>query len=889
MVTSSPKKALIIDANSLLHRAWHALPPMTSPDGVVVNAVYGFTTILLKIVEQEHPSHLAVCWDTPEPTYRHTARVEYKAQREKQPDEFYAQIDLAKEIVDALGGTNVAVPGFEADDLLATFAESFSKKKISTLLLTSDRDVFQCINDFAHVVSFKKGVSETVVYDRETLRETMGLTPEQIPDYKAMRGDPSDNLKGIAGIGDKTATTLLQTYGSLDGIFVAVHDPDANMTDAVRKKLFEGETEARSLLPIVALEAHVSLPKGKQDIVRNPVNESMLKELFVRYGFLSLLTRVFGNEKKRESQQQKESAEIKSSAPPSSSTHFLNPSKEEVKLFFETIQKEKMLLIQPLDISQDSLFQDVPIVALGSKNVSLVLREKDLITTNGTLFAKILSDKNIEKGGHGLKRAWHWAKDHGFEMGGVSFDTEIASYVLSGGEGRQELSSVSASHLEQFFSDSAERPLEEVDAIRGLLNVLKDGLKTKGLDQVHDRFEIPLISILGSMENVGIKIDTSYFKTLSTRFKKTRARLEKEMEEMAGEPFNPASPQQLAHILFDVLEISPVGIKRGKTGISTAATELAKLEGQHPIVEKISEFREVAKLLSTYVDALPNLADRDGRVHTTYNQALTATGRLSSSNPNLQNIPIRTELGREIRRGFISKEGYSLLACDYSQIELRIVAALANDKIMLQAFRDKKDIHTATAAAILNIREEDVTREQRRSAKAINFGVVYGQGPHGLAKTAGISFGEAQEFIANYFTIYSGVYDYLQKTKGKARDLGYVETLFGRRRTMMDIHSSNRQVRTSAERMAINMPVQGTAADLLKLAMIEIAKQLPKVSSKTKMLLQVHDELVFEVPDNEVATVTPKIQNIMVHASDIGVPIVVDAKVGKNWDEMKGV
>ncbi len=879
---STPKKALIIDANALLHRAWHALPPMTAPDGRVVNAVYGFTSVLLKILEQEHPSHLAVCWDTPEATYRHEARPEYKAQREAQPDEFYAQADYVKEIVEALGGTNVEAPGFEADDLLATFAADFGKKKIKTLLYTNDRDVFQVVSKTASVVAFKKGVSDTVVYTPEVLEEATGLTADQIPDYKAMRGDPSDNLKGIPGIGDKTATTLLQTYGDLEGILKAAHDNASDLSSSVRKKLLEHEGEARSLLPIVTLDRNVKLSKDMKTVTRRKVDEKALKELFLSFGFRSLAARVFG---KAESVSSRKSARPKKKQ--STSLWKTTPTQKELDSFLKVIQKEKTLFLQPIEIPQDSLFQDDPILALGSSTETVLLRRKDLSAKDPKTLGDILSDSTINKIGHDLKRSWHWARDNELELSGIFFDTEIASYLLAGGEGRHDLPSVAASHLETFFSDGPERACEEVDAIRGLFQELSSQLEAKSLQSVNERFEVPLIPILAQMETHGIHVDLPYFKKISVRFRKRKAALETAMEKSAGQAFNPGSPQQLAKILFDVLELSTAGIKRGKTGISTAASELAKLEGLHPIIEQITEYREVAKLLSTYVDALPALADSSGRVHTTYNQALTATGRLSSSNPNLQNIPVRTELGREIRRGFVAEKGYSLLACDYSQFELRIVACLAKDEEMMKAFQSGKDIHTATAATVWGVPEDKVTRDQRRAAKAVNFGIVYGQGPHGLAKSAGISFGEAQEFIDQYFQIYSGVHEYLQSTKAFARDNGYVETLFGRRRTLRDIRSSNHRARAAAERMAINMPVQGTQADLIKLAMIEIAHELPKLSPKSRMLLQVHDELVFEIPSKEVHTLAPKLVALMEGVEKIGVPIVVDAKVGTNWDEME--
>jgi DNA polymerase-1 len=565
-------------------------------------------------------------------------------------------------------------------------------------------------------------------------------------------------------------------------------------------------------------------------------------------------------------------------------------SSEDSSDFFQTVKKEKTLIIRPVELLQSSLFADTPALVLGSDETSFVvsssrLKEKKFVSE----LSSILSDKEIQKVGHGLKNVWHWARSHGFDLDGLHFDTEIAAYIASGAEGDYDLPSLAEERLNIMIPDSDEKALIEIDAIRRLKPILEKELKEKNLETFNNRFETPLIRVLANMETQGILIDRTYFKSLTDDFRKEKVRLENEMEKSAGESFNPASPQQLARVLFDVLKISSKGIKRGKTGISTAAAELEKLEGLHPIIAMVGEYREVAKLLSTYVEALPALADERGRVHTTYNQALTATGRLSSSNPNLQNIPIRTELGRKIRKGFIAKKGFRLLSCDYSQIELRVVAALADDKKMIEAFVHGLDIHTATAAAIWDIPLEKVTKDQRRSAKAINFGIIYGQGPVGLSKSAGISFDEAKRFISEYFHVYSGVHEYLEQTKALARARGYVETLFGRRRILPEINSPMPQFRSGAERMAINMPVQGTSADLIKLAMIEIHRVLSKISTETRMLLQVHDELVFEVPEDEVATVSEKLVDIMQSIEKIGVPIVVDAKQGKNWDEMEAV
>lgn len=568
--------------------------------------------------------------------------------------------------------------------------------------------------------------------------------------------------------------------------------------------------------------------------------------------------------------------------------HLSIKSAKDLGNFLEGVNE---LIVHPLTVAQASLFADMPELALGTLTHSALVTRTVLQDVDvAKLLSAVLKDRGVHKVGHGLKNVWHWCRTRGWDLEGIDLDTEIAAYLIAAGVTGYELDEVAAAELGLMFADGDERPFQEVDAIRALAEKQRGELKEQRLEAVQNRFELPLIPVLGVMEDHGILIDRPYFATLVEDFRIEKARLEKEMISLGGEEFNPASPSQLAHVLFDSLKISTKGIKRGKTGFSTAASELEKLEGTHPIIEKIGEYREVSKLLSTYVETLPGLADKDGRIHTTFNQTIAATGRLSSTNPNLQNIPIRTELGRKIRRGFIAEPGYVLLSCDYSQIELRVIAALAKDKKMLEAFEKGLDIHTATAAAIWHVSLENVTKDQRRAAKAINFGIIYGQGPQGLSKAAGVPYEEAKRFIAEYFHVYSGVREYLDQTKALAHKDGYVETLFGRRRPIPEINSPLPQLRAAAERMAINMPVQGTATgDLVKLALIDIAKILPEISPKSRLLLQVHDEVVLEVPEKEVKKVAEAVQEIMENVEKIGVPIVVDAKSGRNWEEMKGV
>lgn len=895
-MSSLKKTALLIDGNALIHRVWHVLPPMHDPKGRLVNAVYGVTSILMKLLPSTHPDYLVVCWDTPEPTYRHVAQPEYKAQRAEQPQEFYDQIPMTQEIVVAMGGKNCELPGYEADDLLATLAKQFESQGLDVTILTSDRDIWQLISPHIKVMSFKKGVTDTIVYDEALLKETTGLTPSQIVDYKAMRGDASDNLKGIPGIGEKTATELLLKFSHLEGVLNAAKDEDSDMTDSVRRKLLEGEQAARETYPLVQLQLDAPISKQIEDWKRETVHQERVKETLLAFGFQSLARRLGAAEdtvktkkasKTKETSEHKEKVSVVSFS--GSLQHIvIDRAKQAVDVLAEL--EGKTIVLREVLADQGSLLGDNSGMVMATKEKayffsSTIVREEVVHRAMGVL----LADLGTQKIGHTIKSFIHWAKRLGWSVDGIVFDTEIAAYLLAAGEGGTDIPSLAAARFGKSIGEGVQGALDEAEVIVGLADVLKDELQAQHLEGIFDRFELPLISILAQMEERGILIDRSYLLELQKEFRGMKEQLEKDMRAMVQEDFNPASTQQLAHILFEVLKLPTKGIKKGKTGLSTAASELEKLEGLHPIIEKISEYREVAKLLSTYVETLPDQGDAEGRIHTTYDQAVAATGRLSSRDPNLQNIPIRTEAGRKIRRGFIASPGKVLLSCDYSQIQLRIVAAMAKDEKMLVAFRKNLDIHTATAAEIWGIPMEEVTKQQRSAAKTINFGVLYGQGPNALAKQAGISFAEAKEFIQQYFTVYSGVREYLDTIKALAHAQKYVETLFGRKRPMTDIDSPLPFIRAAAERMAMNMPIQGTEADIMKLALIAVAKALPQISANSFVLLQVHDELVLEVPEEQVVEVASRVTELMEGVADIGCPIVAEAKYGPNWEDMKRI
>lgn len=888
---SSRPTLYIFDANAMLHRAWHALPPLTNPEGQVVNAVYGVVRFALRLIQDRAPDACVACWDTKAPTFRHEAYKEYKAQREKQPDELYEQIPLVQEGLETLGIPSLWLDGFEADDLLGTIATRAAADGWDVMIVTGDRDALQLIAPHISVMSFKKGVTETMIYDEVVLKAEFGLTPAQFVEYKAMRGDPSDNIPGIKGIGEKGATTLLQQYGTLKEIFKAAHDQKSELSASVRAKLLEGEPGIEDTLALVRI--HTGVPITWEPKKQSFVLTDEARSFFLRMGFKSMVKEGPGAKMVREAEAKKDA--------------------ESVSLSKTKKMREKTSM-SGLNWQSCSTSRDLITALAKWQNASEIIAY--FHAAPGSLFAQQLQDVVLLNGAEGIcfpdtllqeqmvktavaqvllsaeARASHDAKAqrktlaaHGIMIDDWQFDTMLAAYLLLAGDRAYDLSSLATRyHLEPAAITTAE---EAGALLHVLVPCLKKELEREKLLPILTTYELPLIPVLARMEEHGILVDVPYLRTLATELQQDKKALEAKMEKLIGKTINPASPAQLSEVLFTDLGLPTKGIKKGKTGYSTAASELEKLRGMHPLIELIEDHRELAKMLSTYVETLPDLADKESRIHTTYNQAIAATGRLSSTDPNLQNIPIRTELGRRIRRAFVADKGYTLLSCDYSQIELRLVAAIAHDQKMLEAFREGKDIHTATASAIWNIPLAEVSKDQRRIAKAINFGIIFGQGPQGLSQVAGISYADAKQFIATYFEVYKGVQTYMTETKALAHTQGYVETLSGRRRYLPDLASQMHQLRAQAERMAINMPIQGTDADLMKRAMIEVDRLLPSFSPDSRLLLQVHDELVLEVPDSEVTKVAKTLKELMESVEKFGVPLLVEAKCGKNWAEME--
>jgi DNA polymerase-1 len=881
---------IAVDGNALLHRAWHALPPLTDRQGRLVNAVYGFLSTLFKTVNDFSPTHLVVAFDRPGENFRHAAYEAYKATRTRQPDELYAQIPILEDLLKTLGIPVFGAVGYEADDVLGTIARLAGKSAaVETLIVTGDLDTLQLVGPKTKIVTLRKGLSDIQVYDESAVRERFGIDPEQMIDFKALRGDPSDNIKGAPGVGEKTASELIKTFGSVEKIYSGLkHDRIKEIKPLLKEKLLKAEADVSLAKDLVTIRQDLDLDFSlrRAEILAQP--REKLVQLFGELGFKSLLDRVPSVFLAAEALVADETA----------SRADVKKSQAEPWIISEATEAAAWLKTQKGPIA--FLVGPEPRVVIGNSGSPAFINGSFAVRALKPIF----ENEKIEKTTHDLKSADKILRRQGIALAGVVFDAALADYLLSPGMRSHDLPTLAFEYLKEeiiprakqgsLLGVSAEETAREaaaaLAALTRLAPILKDELAKRNQANLLLEVELPFSHVLADMERLGVKIDARFLEKMSVEFGERIAELQKAIWLDAQGEFNIASPQQLKEVLFERLRIRSERIRKTASGagLSTAASELEKLRGLHPIIEKIFEFRELTKLKSTYIDALPALLDPEtGRLHTSYNQTVTATGRVSSSEPNLQNIPVRTELGREIRRAFVAEKGHVFVAADYSQIELRLVAAIAGAKKMIEAFKQGEDIHRRTAATVWGREPEAVTAEERRAAKAVNFGVIYGMGPHGLAEGTGLSLSEAKEFIRKYFEAYPEIRDYIELTKELARRQGYVETVFGRRRYLPEIDSSVPAVRAAAERMAINHPIQGTAADLLKMAMIRLHDQLKKKQPAAKLILTVHDEVLIECPEKEAQEVAKIMKQEMEGAHRFSVPIVVDLKTGKNWGEMK--
>ena len=938
------QKLIIIDSNALIHRAFHALPPLTNKKGELINAVYGFTMILIKVIKDIGPDYIVATFDRKEKTFRHTEYKDYKATRVKQPDELYAQIPIVKQVLEAFDIPIFEKSGYEADDLIGTIThlKSVDNPQIESIIVTGDQDALQLVDDNTKILSPHKGMGETIFYDEIGVKEKYeGLIPNQLIDYKALRGDPSDNIPGVKGIGHKGAINLLSEFKTLDEIYKNINSK--KIKDRTRELLIEYKTNAFLSQKLATIIINVEIDFDLKKCEFSSLNKNKIAKLFQELNFKRLMgqlatlksnkIQVIGGQTGLFDEQENPDVKSVSRHSPKAKlgqNYQLVDNNAKIKKFISELKQQLEFCFDTETTSVDAFSAKLLGISFcWQKNEAFYL-PTNAIGSSKKDIEQIFADETVKKIGHNLKYDIEvlenyfnenkmgsrssfkkLKRDDIFLVKGGYFDTMIASYILNPGHRQHSLDNLAFVELgyemqpiEELIGSGrdqitmAEVPTEKVSWYSGedaditwqLYNILDAELKKQGMHGLFAQIDMPLVEILGRVETAGVKIDKKFLDALSVELDAKIEKLETKIYKLAGQEFNVASPLQLKEILFDKMKISTAGLGKIKTGVSTAAGQLDKLKGEHKIIDFILEFRELSKLKNTYSDALPKLINtKDGRVHTSFNQTVTATGRLSSSNPNLQNIPIRTTIGQEIRKAFIAEPGFKILKADYSQIELRIAASLANDKAMLKAFDNKEDIHTQTAAVIRGIKADEVTPDLRRQAKEVNFGVLYGMGAWGLAQRTGLAREEASKFIEKYFATYKDLKKYIDETIKVARDKGYVETFYGRRRYLPEINSGIQLVRAGAERMATNMPIQGTAADILKLAMIDIDHKLPEISSKSKMILQVHDELVFEVPKADIEKVATFVREAMNKVYKLRAPIETEICVGDNWGETENL
>ena len=881
-------KVILIDAHSLIYRAFFALPPMSTSDGQVTNAVYGFTS-MLAIVLASRPEFAVAAFDVGAPTFRSQEYEEYKAGRRAMPDDLRPQIEKVRDILTAFTIPIYGVPGYEADDLIGTFSRIAEERGHPVTIVSGDLDCLQLVSESVEALVPRRGITDTFVYGPDQVRQRYGFEPAQLIDFKALRGDTSDNIPGVPGVGDKTAAKLVQDYGSIESLLERV----------------EELPEGRLKTSLKANSDRVRLGKRMVTIVRDvPVELDLEKARWTRYDY----------EKVRVLFDRLEFRQLLNRFPPPDQVP-VQPS-----LLFEPAPQPAGLKIVDDPVEAASLLDGAQHVGLfafteGAGRSARVLGV-GVSTGRNTFYAasaaamdtvaSTLADRTVS--GHDAKETELAMRSLGGGRRTWDFSTFLAAYLLGAGSRDPRLEDLAREFLEVSLlsneqllgtgraarkpsavavEEAAEFSARRAEAILNLRPRLEAEMRNLGVDYLFHEIELPLAAVLADMESDGVAVDVPYLKAMQDELGGQLGAIEKEVAEVAGQSFNLNAPQQLAKVLFEDLRL-PVG-KRTKTGYSTDADTLESLREKHPIIGLILEHRQLSKLKSTYVDALPQLVDPlTGRVHTSFGQASTATGRLASSNPNLMNIPIRTELGQRIRRAFTAgRPGHVLISADYSQIELRIAAHLSGDPKILAAFAAGQDIHTATAAAVFKVPIEQVDPNQRRLAKVANFGSIYGQGEYGLSQQLGISGDVARDFLTQYWSTYSKLREYLDDIRQKAREEGFVVSATGRRRAIPDLRSPNFQLRSAAERMAINFPMQSLAADIIKIAMVQLHREFEADHVEGRMLLQVHDELLFEVPEGEVERFAETVPRIMTGAYELETGIEVEAKVGPNWADMK--
>ena len=848
-------KLMILDGNSIVNRAYYGVRLLTAPDGTPTNGVFGFLSILQKLLADQEPDAVCVAFDVHAPTFRHKQFADYKGKRKPMPEDLVVQMPLLKEVLQTMGISCYECAGWEADDILGTVGRRCEEENWDCLIVTGDKDSFQLVTDTTHVFHVKtsKGQTTTLEYTPEVFQEEYGFAPIHIIDLKALMGDSSDNIPGVPGVGEKTATALIQNYSTIDNIYSQLESLDVK--DGVKKKLAAGKESAEMSYDLATIRRDVPIDFDPKQNIWKLTSNGELYTLFHRLGFQKFIDR-WGLEPGEEAvaSEKRESLEIR------------ELTESDLEWIKKTIAGEEYVAV--------SVGENLDQIFLCDGKAVYSARWNDFGESYNDFLRYVFSGE-VKKAVHGQKELMRHLLDEKIDFGGFVFDTELAGYLLQSSD-----SDYSVERLCMRYCDGELSGVEGIHALKPIMDAL---MREQGMRKLYYDIELPLCEVLAEMEREGFLVDRTALYNYGESMIGTIDQLQQQIWNYAGHEFNINSPKQLGEVLFDELYL-PQG-KKTKTGWSTSADVLEKLRNKHPIIQNILDYRTLTKLKSTYADGLLKVIDADGRIHTNFQMTVTATGRLSSTEPNLQNIPIRKEFGSEIRKMFVASPGNVLVDADYSQIELRLLAHISKDTAMRDAFLSGVDFHTATASQVFNTPVEEVTARQRSNAKAVNFGIVYGISAWSLAGDIGVSTSEAKEYMDAYYEKYPGVHQYMEDIKEKAREDGYVVTLYQRRRYLPELKSSNFNTRSFGERVALNMPIQGTAADIIKLAMVNVANRLKKEKLDGKLILQVHDELIVECPEKEAETVSKLLAEEMENVIHLSVPLSVEVKTGHTWHE----
>ena len=879
------KTLVIIDGNSIINRAFYALPEMSNKEGLKTNAIYGFTNMLLKIIDTYNPTHISVAFDRKAPTFRHIEFKEYKAGRKKMPDELREQFEPLKDLLDKFNIHRLEIDGYEADDIIGTVSKIAEDNGFKVYIVTGDKDAIQLASNKTTTLITKKGVGEVEEYDYDSVIEKYEMTPTQFIDLKGLMGDKSDNIPGVPGIGEKTGIKLIKEFSSIEGIF----DNIDSIKGSTKKKLEENKELAIMSKKLATIIRDVPVEFNLEELEYGNYNTKDILDVFKYLGFTSLIPRI-GSLDESEDIVNEANVEIS--------------KLEDIDEFINKVKENNELIIKTVTREGNILDKRIKYIFLSVDGKKIYYVEENSIHKLEYIF----TSNEIKKLGYNLKDDYIALKPYSIKLENIYFDITIAEYLIdSMSSTSYECSAIAMKYLTKkvktkeellgkgvkakkyqdlSFEELSSHISQIIDTVKSVMPIMEENLKESNMDGLLYQVEMPLVEVLADMEYEGVKVDKEKLNELGSQFKEIIKKLESEIYKISGEEFNINSPKQLGVILFEKLGL-PV-IKKTKTGYSTNAEVLDKLKDQSPIIDKIIEYRQIVKLNSTYVEGLLSIINPiDGRIHSSFNQTITTTGRISSTEPNLQNIPVKLEMGRNIRKVFISDKECKLVDADYSQVELRVLAHMSQDETMIDAFKHNEDIHTKTASQVFNVSMDEVTSKQRSDAKAVNFGIVYGKSDFGLSEDLNIPVKQAKEYIENYFNKYNKIKEFMDNIIEDASSNGYVTTILNRRRYIPEIKSSNFMLRNAGKRAAMNAPIQGSAADIIKIAMINVYKKLEENNLKSKLILQVHDELIVEAVDSEIDIVKKIVKDEMENAVCLDVNLDVDLNIGDSWYDTK--